>query len=97
MNLELFMDVDKLVEIRHWWEKRKVWQDICNSVALLVYLSHIFFTSKQIDLSKENKGRQKLYDVNVRAIYGCRQVGAGHEHIKKTLFLLQYARAYAFK
>ena len=68
--------------------KRKVWQDICKSVALLVYISHIFFTSKQIDLSKENKGRQKLYDVNVRAIYGCRQVGAGHDHIKKLCFYL---------
>ena len=56
-------------------KKRKVWQDICNLVALLVYISHTFFTSKQTDLSKENKGRQKLYDVNLRAIYGYRQVG----------------------
>ena len=37
---------------------------------------------KQIDLSNKNKGQQKLYDVNVRAIYGCRQVGVGHEHLK---------------
>ena len=48
-----------------------------------VYLySRTFFTSTQIDLSKKNKVRQKLYDVKVRAIYGCRQVGAGHEHLK---------------
>ena len=24
-----------------------------------------------------------MYDVNVRTIYGCRQVGAGHEHLRK--------------
>ena len=45
--------------------------------------SHTFFTPKQIDLPKKNKGGQKLYDVNVRAIHGCRHVGAGHEHLKK--------------
>ena len=39
----------------------------------------MFFPSKQTDLPKKNKGGQKLYDVNVRAI----QVGAGHEHLKK--------------
>ena len=42
--------------------------------------SHTFFTPKQIDLPKKNKGGQRLYDVNVRAIYGCRQVDASHEH-----------------
>ena len=42
--------------------------------------SHTFFKSKQIYLPKKNKGGQKLYDVNVRATYGCRQVCAGHEH-----------------
>ena len=45
------------------------------SCAVCLY-SYGFFTPKQIDLPKENKGGQKLYDVNVRAIYGCRQVGA---------------------
>ena len=45
--------------------------------------SHILFTSKQIDLPKKNKGGQKLFGVNVRAICGCRQVGVGHEHLKK--------------
>ena len=48
--------------------------------------SHIFFISKQIHLSKKNKGRQKPYDVNVRAIYGCRQDSAGHAHLKKPCF-----------
>ena len=52
--------------------------------------SHTFFTSKQIDLPKKNKGEEKLYDVNIRTIYRCRQVGAGHEHLKKTLLLLEY-------
>ena len=58
-------------------EKRKVWQDIyLQPVALFVYqYSYTFFTSKQIDLLKKNKGRQKLYDANIGAIYGCRQVG----------------------
>ena len=51
------------------------------SCAVCLY-SYAFFTSKQIDLPKKNKGGQKLYDVNVRAIYGCRQVGVGHDHLK---------------
>ena len=45
--------------------------------------NHTFFTSKQIDLPKKKNRGQKLYQVNVRAIYGCRQGGAGHEHLKK--------------
>ena len=36
-----------------------------------------------IDLLKKKKGRQKLSNVNVTAIYGCRQIGAGHENLKK--------------
>ena len=35
-----------------------------------------------IDLLKKKKGRQKLSNVNVTAIYGCRQIGAGHENSK---------------
>ena len=68
-------------------EKRKVWQDICNSVTLFVYIT-THFHLKQIDLKQKNKGGQKLYDVNVRAIYGCRQVGTGHEHLKKLCYYL---------
>ena len=60
-------------------EKKRFGKIFCSS----------FFTSKQIDLPKKNKGGQKLYDVNVRAIYGCRQVGA--DPFKKTLLLLEYA------
>ena len=45
--------------------------------------NHTFFTLKQIDLKQKNKGGEKLYDLNVRAICGCRQVGVGHEHLKK--------------
>ena len=49
---------------------------IYNLVALFVYQhSYTFFTSKQIDLLKKNRGRQKLYDANIGAFYGCRQVG----------------------
>ena len=58
------------------------------SCAVCLY-SYAFFTSKQIDLPKKNKGEQKLYDVNVRAICGCRQVVA--DRFKKTLLLLEYA------
>ena len=69
---------------RHKTLLKKESFDICYSVALLVYhISYTFFTSKQIDLSKENKGRQKLYDVNVRAIYGCRQAGRHQKLMKK--------------
>ena len=39
---------------------------------------------------KINKAGQKLYDVNVQTIYGCRQVGAGHKHLKKSFLLLEY-------
>ena len=42
---------------------------------LFIYIIATYFSSRNIDLSKKNKGRQKLYDVNVRAIYGCRQAG----------------------
>ena len=47
--------------------------------------SYNFYTSKQIDslTPRKNKGGQKLFDVNVRAVYGCRQIGSGHEHLKK--------------
>lgn len=45
---------------------------LCCSVCLY---SHTFFTSKQTDLSKKSKGRS---DLNVRVIYGCKQVNAGH-------------------
>ena len=50
---------------------------ICNSVTLFDYIqyNHTFFTSKQISLLKKKKERQKLYDANIRAIYGCRQAG----------------------
>ena len=61
-------------------KKRKVWQDICNSVALLVdTVTHFSPRNKtKIDLPKKNKGGQKLYYVNVRAIYGCKQDGTSH-------------------
>ena len=52
------------------------------SCSICLY-SYSFYTPKQVNPPKQNKGGQKLYDVNVRAIYGCRQVGVGHEHLKK--------------
>ena len=39
---------------------------------------HNFYSSRQVDPPDENKGGQKLFDINVRTVYGCRQVGAGH-------------------
>ena len=40
-----------------------------------------FFTSKQIGASK--KGGRNPFDINIRSVYACRQIGAGHEHLKK--------------
>ena len=65
---------------------------ICNSVSsctvCLIYIqySHTFSISKQINLSKKNKGQQKLYDVNVRAICGCRKAGRHQTLMKKRKF-----------
>ena len=85
-KLVLFIDVDKLVNIRNWWNKEK-FGHLQLSYTVCLY-SYIFFTSKQIDRAKKSNGRQKFYNVNVRAIYGRRQVGAGHEHLKKLYFYL---------
>ena len=77
------------LKICHVNEKNNVLAiDLQLSCTVCLY-SHTFFTTKQIDLlKKKNKGEQKLYDVNVRAIYGRRQVGASHEHLKKPCFYL---------
>ena len=69
---------------RHWrlMKKRQIWQAICNSVVLLVYkVTH--FSPPNIDLSKKNKGRPKVYDVHVRAIYRCREVRIHQKLMKK--------------
>ena len=50
---------------------------------LFVQYSHTFFTTKQNDLSKKKEEQQKLYDMNVRAIYGCRQAGRHCRLMKK--------------
>ena len=54
--------------------KRKVWQDICNSVALHVYVATHFSPQNGLIYRRKTR-RQKLYDVNVRSIYGCRKTG----------------------
>ena len=59
-------------------KKRKVRLDIYNSVTLLVYVATYFSPQKRLIYKKKSKVQQKL-----RASYGCRQVGAGHEHLKK--------------
>ena len=61
---------------------------ISDSIALFDYIqySYTFFTLKETDLSKKNKGRQKRYDVNVRAICGCRQAGRHYTLKKKERF-----------
>ena len=74
------MNVDKLVDIEIN-EKNKGF--VRHSQLSFTVNIVTFFTSKHFDLSKNNKGRQKLYDVNVRAIYGCTQVRSGHERFKK--------------
>ena len=70
--------------------KKEVWQDICNSAALLSLYSHTFFTLKQIDLSKKDKGRKKLYGVNVGAIDGCRQAGRHYKLMEKKKDLVRH-------
>ena len=45
-----------------------------------------FFTSKQ--LSASEKGGRKSFDINVRSVYACRQIGAGHEQLKKMCIYL---------
>ena len=42
---------------------------------------HEFFTSKVVE--QEKKRGQKSYEVNVRTVYGCRQIGSGYGHLKK--------------
>lgn len=45
---------------------------------------HSFFTSKQVQYPyNEGRGGAKFFDVNARSIYASRQIGAGHEHLKK--------------
>ena len=52
--------------------------------------SHTFFTLKQVDPPKKNKGQQKLYNVNIRAIYGSIQVDCWSWRFKETLLLFKY-------
>ncbi|XP_066932065.1 uncharacterized protein [Clytia hemisphaerica] len=42
-----------------------------------------FFTSKQVQYPNEGRGGAKFFDVNARSIYASRQIGGGHEHLKK--------------
>ena len=44
-----------------------------------------FYTSKQIGASK--KGGRNSFDINIRSVYACRQIGAGHEHLKKCVLI----------
>ena len=63
-------------------KKRKVWLDIYNSVSLFVNIVNILLPRSRLKNKKNTKGRQKLHNVYIRAIYGCTQVRAGHEHLK---------------
>ena len=56
-------------------KKRKVWQDNFNSAALFVYI--VIHFSLQNRLIYQRKAKDES-DLNVRAIYGCKQVNAGH-------------------
>ena len=57
--------------------------------------ANTYLTSKQINLPKKNKGQQKLYEVNVRAIYGCRQAGRHYTLMKKRKVLLNICNSVA--
>ena len=39
-----------------------------------------FYTSKHVERKEEGKGRN-MYEVNVRSVYGCRQIGSGYKHL----------------
>lgn len=69
-------------------EKKKGLARFLMLVCMNCLYEHSFCTSKQIEnKTKEQqrikKGGQKLYDINVRAVYGTRQTGIGYEHLKK--------------
>ena len=66
---------------RHIFATQLHW--VCTSVQY----SHIFFPSKQIHLSKKNKAGQKLYDRNVRALYGCGKSDRPYKLTKKRKIL----------
>ena len=40
-----------------------------------------FYTSKNVERKEGGKGR-KMYEVNVRSVYGCRQIGSGYNNLK---------------
>ena len=56
----------------------KLWFLSVSSFAFY-YLRWNFWFSSIVKLN----GQQRLYDVNVKAIYGYRKVAAGHEHLEK--------------
>ena len=41
-----------------------------------------FYTSKEVE-RKDGGKRRNMYEVNVRSVYACRQIGSGHEDLKK--------------
>ena len=40
-----------------------------------------FYTSEHVERKEGGKGRN-MYEVNVRSVYGCRQIGSGYTHLK---------------
>ena len=43
------------------------------------YFKHSFYTSPQIDSTKDNRRRgMKTMEINVRALYGVRSIGVSH-------------------
>ena len=57
---------------------------------LFVHIATHFLPRNRSIYRRKTKVDKKLNDVNVRAIYGYKQVSAGHEQKKKTLLLLEY-------
>ena len=66
------------------WKKKRFHRTFATQLHCL--FTH--FSPQNIHLPKKNKRLQKLYDVNVRAIYGCRQFGVGHENFVVTWICL---------
>ena len=69
------------LKLYHINEERKVWQDICNSVAqlhcLFIATAHTFSPQNRLIFQEKQRATKTLW-CECWTIYGCRQVGAGH-------------------
>ena len=82
--------------LKLWDIKGKGWQDIWNSVALFVYIATHFLPWNRLIYRRKTK-ENKNFIIWILEILVDVQIGAGQEHLKKILLLLEFAWAYAFK